>query len=373
MMKRFLPFVIIAGILALAVSAAAQDSVVEEIVVRVNNSIITRSDVERARQQLQAELQQSGQTSQLQDHEKDLVRDLIDQQLLIQKSKDLGISADTDLIKRLDEIRKSMNLDSMEALEKVAAQQGVSYEDFKQNLRNNILTQATIGREVGSKLRITQEEERAYYQSHQKDLEHPEQVRISEILISTEQPSSASNNAPAVPDSAAQEAAAKKKAEQALQALKSGTSFEDAARKFSDGPTADQGGDLGYFRRGMLDKALEDKTFDQMKPGEMSDVIATRQGFVILKVVKHEQPGVPSFQEVENKIQEALYLQKLQPALREYLTKLREQAYIDIKPGYVDTGASANQTEPIMASASATPSSEQQSSEKKKSKKFLIF
>jgi peptidyl-prolyl cis-trans isomerase SurA len=371
MMKRFPLPVIIAVIIALSTFAAAQDSVVEEIVVRVNNSIITRSDLQRARQQLQTEMQQSGQLSDSQGQDKNLVRDLIDQQLLIQKAKDLDINADTDLIKRLDEIRKSLNLDSMEALEKVATQQGVSYEDFKQNLKNSILTQSTIGREVGSKIRITQEEEHTYYDGHKKDLERPEQVRISEILISTEQPSSASSGTPAVPDPAS-EAAAKKKAEQALQALKSGTAFDEVARKFSDGPTADQGGDLGFFRRGMLDKSLEDKTFDQMKPGDLSDVIETRQGFVILKVAEHQQAGIPPFPDVENKIQEALYMQKLQPALREYLTKLREEAYIDIKPGYVDTGASPNQTEPIMASASNSSSSEQQEPEKKK-KKFLIF
>src|SRR5437016_13992405 len=84
-----------------------------------------------------------------------------------------------------------------------------------------------------------------------------------------------------------------------------------------------------------------------MKPGEVSDVIRTKQGFVILKVTEHAQAGVPPLKDVAPKVQEALYMQKLQPALREYLSKLREDAFIDVKGGYVDTGASAKQTKPV--------------------------
>ena len=106
-----------------------------------------------------------------------------------------------------------------------------------------------------------------------------------------------------------------------------------------------------------------------MKPGDVTDVIRTRQGFVILKVTEHTPPGVPPMKSVQGNIQEALYYQRLQPALRDYLTKLREDAYIDIKPGYVDSGASPNQTKPIMTTAEAAGAKEKL----KKKKKFLIF
>src|SRR6202035_5077344 len=118
------------------------------------------------------------------------------------------------------------------------------------------------------------------------------------------------------------------------------------AKKNSDGPTAAQGGDLGYFKRGTLAKELEDQTF-AMKPGEVSEVTRTKQGFVVLKVTEHQKAGVPPLSDIESKVQDAIYMQKLQPALRAYLQKLREDAYIDIKPGYVDTGASPNQTKPV--------------------------
>ena len=131
-----------------------------------------------------------------------------------------------------------------------------------------------------------------------------------------------------------------------LEQIRKGASFADIAKKYSDGPTAAQGGDLGLFKRGALAKELEDKTF-AMKAGDISDVIRTKQGYVILKVNQHQAAGIPDMKDVLPRLQDALYYQKLQPALRAYLTKLREEAYIDIKAGFIDTGASPNQTKPV--------------------------
>ncbi len=150
----------------LMAAALCADTIVEEIIARINSAIITRSDLQRSREQTVAEMRERGgapSAAEAAQREKDVLRDLIDQQLLVQKAADLGITGDTELIKQLDGIRKSMNLDSMEALEKAAQQQGVSYEDFKQNMRNQILTQAVIGREVGSRIQILPEEIKKYY------------------------------------------------------------------------------------------------------------------------------------------------------------------------------------------------------------------
>jgi peptidyl-prolyl cis-trans isomerase SurA len=175
-------------------------------------------------------------------------------------------------------------------------------------------------------------------------------------------------NAPPPPEDPAKVTAAEEKAKQLLAAIKAGTKFEDVAKKSSDGPTADQGGELGQFKRGTLAKELEDLTFG-MKPGSVSDVIRTKQGFVILKVNEHTQAGIAPLKQVENRIQEAIYYEKLQPALRTYLTKLREEAYIDLKPGYADSGASPNQTKPIFTTAADT----NQGKKLKKKKKMGIL
>jgi peptidyl-prolyl cis-trans isomerase SurA len=367
-MRKRLCLFVIACVAAIPVALRA-DSVVEEIIARVNNQIITRSEYLREKEQLKQEVQQqdTGNADKAYaEREKDVLRGLIDQDLLLDKGKDLGITADTDLIKRLDEIRKQMNLESMEDLEKAAQAQGVSFEDFKQNLRNSIITQKVIGQEVGSHVQVTKEEEQQFYDQHKDELQQPETVRLSEILVSTQKAPPTDKNAPADPDPQ-QLVAAEAKAKDLLDQIQKGAKFEDVAKKSSDGPTAAQGGDLGEFKRGVLSKELEDKTF-AMKPGEVSDVIRTKQGFVILKVTEHSQAGVPALKEVEPKVQEALYMQKLQPALRDYLTKLREEAFIDIKPGYVDTGASAKQTKPV-----ETTVKEASAKKLKKKKKFGLF
>jgi peptidyl-prolyl cis-trans isomerase SurA len=368
-MKRIL----LASCVVLFASAGlAADSVVEEIIARVNNQIITLSEFNRSKEQLKQEAQQQDPASAskvVAEKQKDILRDLVDQQLLLDRGKDLGITADTELIKRLDDMRKQMNLENMEDLEKAAQAQGVSYEDFKQNMRNQIITQQVIGREVGQHLSITKEEEQAFYDQHKSEMEQPEQVKLSEILVAPAKPAgqAADAKAPVTADDPQAIAAAQAKAEELLAEIKKGAAFDEVAKKSSEGPTAQQGGDLGYFKRGMLAKELEDKLF-AMKAGEMTDAIRTKQGFVILKVTDHQQAGVPTMKEVEPRLMDAIYMEKLQPALRAYLTKLREDAYIYYKPGYVDTGASANQTNPV-----ETTTKEASAKKFKKKKKLGII
>jgi peptidyl-prolyl cis-trans isomerase SurA len=350
---------------AVAASLLRADTVVEEIIARVNNQIITRSEYLRSEDQLRQELQQhdpSNAEKVFSDRDKDVLRDLIDQQLLLEKGKDLGISADTEVIKRLDQMRKDMHLDTMEDVEKAAQAQGVSFEDFKNNLRNQIITQQVIGKEVGSHLSVSKEDEQQYYDKHKPEMERPEEVRLSEILISTDKKGASDTR-----DTAQIVTDAKAKADDVLKQLHDGLSFDDLAKKESEGPSAQQGGDLGLFRRGALAKELEDQIFP-LKEGDITGVIQTKQGFIILKVTEHHEAGLPSLADVEPRVQEALYVEKLQPALRAYLLKLREDAFIDIKPGYVDTGASPNETKPI-ETASKDPNAKQL----KKKKKMGLF
>ena len=325
----------------------AAETVVEQIVARVNNQIITSSEFRRSQEELRKEATQQDPVNAekiVADRDKDVLRDLIDQQLLLQRGKDLGITADTELIKKLDQMRKDMNLDSMEELEKAAQAQGVSFEEFKQNMRNQIITQQVISKEVGSRLAIDKAEEQKFYDAHKSELDQPEQVRLSEILVSTDKKPGDNRDDNQILQEAQTKAAG------LLDQIKNGAKFDDVAKKDSDGPSAAQGGDLGYFKRGTLAKELEDKVF-AMKAGDVSDVTRTKQGFIILKVAEHHEAGVPPLSQIEPRIQDAVYMQKLQPALRDYLTKLREDAFIDIRSGYVDTGASPNETKPIETTA----------------------
>src|SRR5271165_6197501 len=259
-MKKFFPL-LFAILLGVPFLVAQDDPVVEEIIARINNNIITHADLKRAREQLLVDMHQQEPNATLvdqKDREKDLLRDLIDQQLLLQKGAELGINADTDVVKRLDELRKQMHADSMEELEKAAQAQGVSFEEFKENMKNGIITQRVIGQEVGSHISVTQQEIQQAYDQHKAEMERPEQVRLSEILISTQTtaPVKTEKGKEVLPETPSPETVAKAqaKADQVYALLQKGGKFDDLAKKYSDSPTSAAGGDLEYFKRGTLSK-----------------------------------------------------------------------------------------------------------------------
>ncbi len=323
-------------------------TVVEDIIARVNDQIITQSDYERAMNELNQEGQQHGETmQQMSTERRDLLRNLIDQQLWLSKGKELGITGETELIKRLDEIRKQYNLSSMDDLEKAAKEQGVSFEDFKANIRNQIITQAVMRQEVGEHIEMTPGEVQRYYEEHKQDYVQPESVRLSEILVSTGAPGTAD---------AAKLAAAKAKADDIESRLHSGGDFAQLARSLSDGTTAAEGGDLGTYKRGQLGKVLEDKTFD-LNTGQYTDPILTREGYIILKVVQHAPGGPQPFKDVEQDVEEAYYMSQMQPAIRDYLNKMRDEAFIQIKQGYTDTGATPGELHSSISFSAYVPPS----------------
>ena len=372
-----------ASVLLLAAIAVRADDIVDEIIARVNDQIVTRSDMEKAKATQLEELKQrfpSDWQSHVTKAQADTLRDLIDQQLLLERGKELGITGETELVKRLNQMRQQMGLASIDDLEAEAKKQGVSYEDFKEQIRISVVTQQVVGQEVGGKLHISNEDIQDWYNKHQKELEGPEEVNLSEIMVST-QPAKQeveSKDKPAaeqgknLPEDPAKVAEAEAKANQLLDQLKKGSKFDDLAKKSSDGPTAAQGGTLGTFKRGELAKDLEEKTFS-LKAGENTGVIRTRQGFIILKVTAHRPAGIPPLKDISDRIREAIYSERLEPAARAYLTKLREQAFIDIKSGYTDTGASPNQNnKPTIVAANGEGGGSHPGKAKKK-KKFLVF
>ena len=339
-----------------AALAPVNGKVVEDIVARVNDQIITQSDYDRAAEQLDQESkQQAIPPRELQQKQADLLRDQIDQQLLLSKGKELGITGETELIKRLDEIRKQNHLDSLEDLEKAAQQQGVSYEDFKANIRNSIITQQVVRDEVGRHISMSPGDVQKYFKQHESEFAQPESVTLNEILIPTPAPAGGEGA------DTAQVAAAQAQAEAIEAKLAAGAKFEDLAKPAPTDPTAPKSVTLGEYRRGMLAKEIEDKAF-ALNAGQHTQPIRTKQGFIILQATQHQLGGDASLKQMEPQVEEALFLERMQPALRVYLTKLREEAYIELKPGAVDTGASGNEMR--LTYSAYTPPAE------KKKKKF---
>jgi peptidyl-prolyl cis-trans isomerase SurA len=335
---------------------------VEEIIARVNNEIITRSEYEKARQTSVEDAKQECQNrctpeqlqTDIEDRQKNTLRDLIDQSLLVQRGKDMGVTVEADLIKQLDQIRIQNKLDTMEALEKAVTSEGMNWEDFKNNIRNKLLTQRVISSEVGSHITVPDDEIAKYYEAHKTEFVGPEQVALREIVVSTQ-----GKKPEELPD-------LKKKAETALKRVQDGENFGEIAKRLSDGSTKNDGGYLGVYKRGELSKELEDKVF-AMKKNDLTEVLETKQGYLVLQVLEHYDEGVQSLAKVKDRIMDKLYSERMEPAMREYLKTLREESYVIIKPGFQDiAGVSSSEIQEV----SATP---EVSKSKKGHKKFLLF
>lgn len=363
-LARWLIFALIFPGFSLSARAQTKGTVLEEIVARVNNEIITREDLEHARQALESEARDScaGCSEDkirglVAEKDKDLLRDLIDQSLLAQRAKDDGLNVDTELVKRLDAIRQQNKLASMEALEAEVTKSGQDYEDFKSQLKDQLLTQELIRKEVGSKIIVSHEEVVKYYNDHKAEFVRPATVVLREVFVSTEGKPEA--DIPAL----------KKKAETIRdRVLNNGEDFGEMAKHYSDSSTAQQSGELGTFQRSQLDPKIADKVF-ALNRNEMTDVFETKTGFEILQVQERYEAGDQPLDKVEPEISNKLYEAAMEPAMRGYLKTLREDSYVQIKPGYTDTAAV--KAEPIEEVAAAPEKDDSKTS--KSNKRLGIF
>jgi len=323
----------------MVVPGAFAQKVLEEVVARVGNDIILKSEFEGERKTLRDELSQRGlQGAQLeqafQEQQKDIMRNLIDASLLMQRAKELGISADLEVVKQEERMRVEHNrtnpapkdqINSIEDLEKAISQQ-MNLEDFKQRLKSRYLTNQVLNREVYSRVVVTTEELKNYYEAHKKDFERPAGVHIREISVNTQGLGPTETQAQ------------RKKIDDALEAIKKGADFGETAQKVSESDTAQSGGDLGFFEKDQLAKDFE-TAIEKLDKGQTTDVLKTNAGFMILKVDDRHPGGVLPFESAQNDVYNKLFEEKASPRVRDYLNKLRSDGFVELKEGYVDTGA----------------------------------
>jgi peptidyl-prolyl cis-trans isomerase SurA len=321
---------ILASAILLATIAAPQvraAHVVERISARVHSEIITQRQYDREKAKLHDELAQqfSGPdlNTKLSDESKNLLRNLIDESLMVQKAKDEDVNVETDVVKRLDQMRKQDNLATLDDLQKDAEQQGINWEDFKEQIRRQLMMQETISRDIGSRIVITRQEEQQFFTAHKDDFKSKGMVHLAEILISSEKykPEEAENRAKA-----------------AEAELKGGARFTEVVKKYSDAPNVDQGGDMSLMPTASIAPGIA-AAISKLEINDYTEPIRIRTGYMILKLMERFSPGIPKFEEVESRVQETLYSQRMEPKMREYLTQLRKDSYIFLAPGYIDTGA----------------------------------
>jgi len=322
---------LLAALLPTSMRAQAKPLADADIVARVNNDVVTLSDYQKAEQQLRDEAAHDCQgcpqdqiDAQFKEQQKDLLRGMIDQSLFVQRAKDMGISVESDLAKRLDEVRKQNGLATLDDLQKGVEASGLAWEAYKTTIRDGLLQKEVVQREVGSHVDISSDEVKQYYEAHPQEFTLPERVTLSEISVSTEGKN---------PE---EFAAVRAKVEGLRTSVLNGDDFNRVAQLYSQGSTAKDGGNLGTYKRGELSPQIEAIVF-QMSKGQITDVIQTRTGFEFLLVDDHFQAGLQPFDKVEADIFNTVRAQKVQPLLRDYLAELREQSNIIVKPGYNDS------------------------------------
>ena len=315
----------------------ADTLVIEQIVAKVNGEIITRTELERSKRLMEEEVKrlsakQPEIVKQAAEKEKDFLRERIDQMLLVQKAKEMTVNVDTEVSKYLADLQRKLKISDPEKFQAAVREEtGQSFEDYKSELKNSILTRRVIGQEVGSRINIPKADVRKYYDDHKTEFQREERAFLREIFITTDG------------KDAAQQAAAEKKAKDLTARAKKGEKFPELARDNSDAPTAEQYGELAPFKKGEMAKDIEDLVWDKER-NFVTDPIKRPNGWLILKVDEHHKAGMAEFEEVEQEIAGFMQNEKMQPELRKYLTKLREDAFLEIREGWIDTAAAPNKS-----------------------------
>ncbi len=321
--------VILGCILMLSGFAAQADQprILDEIVAKVNNEIITLTDLNKSLKQLRVALEQEIQDAQAREKQFErqkvlLLKNLIQNKVMMQKAEELGVTADIDLevSAYLEEMRKEAGIPSLDVLEEYFRGRGSSLSEYRQMVKEQLVTRSLVQQFVYSKITLLTPEVEAYYEEHKNDFTLPANVELSEILLLTE---------------GKDKGAVRQKAEQVLTRLENGESFEDLAREFSDGPTAARGGKIGSFNEGSMNEELEKVVFE-IEIGSYSGIIETDYGFQIVKVEARNDASYKSMDEVRPQITDALYQKKAQPGLKEFIENLLSESYIYVAPKYAE-------------------------------------
>jgi peptidyl-prolyl cis-trans isomerase SurA len=313
----------LAGLAAIFVSVVAQAAVGDRIVAVVNDEVITLSELNNAFEPYQARFEASYQGP---DREKArtetrqlLLNRMIDGLLMEQESRKTGIAIRNDELEdAITDIRKQRNL-SPEELNKALEKDGITPDAFRKDVRNQLIRMKLIRRDIKSRVAVTDEEIGEYYRKHREDYEGKEAVRIKQILIPL----------PKEEDPAAKEKL-RAEAETIQKKLVNGESFDQLSARYSRGPEAASGGDIGYIEKGMIHSEVEEAAFS-LPVHQISGVIESSVGFHIIQVIDRRGAGLKAIGSVREEIREKIDREKLEKKYGEWIAELRKKSHIEIK------------------------------------------
>ena len=306
--------------------AEGEPLVLDEIVAKVNDEIITLTDLQESLNRLKMDVDQNikdvtKREDEFQKMKKSLLGTMITNKIIVQKAEELGVSdeIDEDVDMYIENVRKESGVPSLDVIDEYFKQRGSSLVQYRRSIREQMVIRSMINQFVYSKITLLTPEVEAYYEEHKEDFTEKGKVKLAEIVLLTE---------------GKDKAAVRKQAETILEQLKN-SPFEELAKQYSDGPTADQGGVIGEFQEGSVNEVLSNIVFS-IDVGSYSHIIESSFGYQIVKVLERTPPVLKTLKEVRPKISEAMYSLKAGPELEEYTLKLITESYIQINPKYTE-------------------------------------
>ncbi|MGA1843949.1 MAG: peptidylprolyl isomerase [bacterium] len=296
-----------------------------DIIARVNSSVITRINVDEEQGKLLQQLQGRVPPEQLDQIGpqvwKQALENIINFKLLVEESERENIAADAqDVAAHLSQI--SGRFATPEKFQEQLAAMGLSEETLRSQIEESLRINALLEQHTESASVIDDQAVQEFYRDNSESFQTPERIKASHILIAVDP-----NDGPEAREQKRQQLA------NLAEELKKGADFSQLAREHSDCPSKSRGGDLGFFERGRMVKPFEDAAF-QLKVGEVSGIVETDFGYHLIKLTKREESSQQPLKEVRGKIETLLKQQKRNQAITDYLTTLRNKANIVYAEGF---------------------------------------
>lgn len=299
--------------------------VLDEIVAKVNDEIITLTDLQESLTRLEMDIEQnvkdpSKRDAAFEDMKESLLGTMITNRIVVQKAEELGISddIDQDVDMYIENVRQESGAPSLDIIDEYFRQRGSSLAQYRRSIREQMIIRSMISQFVYSKITLLTPEIESYYEEHKDEFTEEGKVKLAEIVLLTE---------------GKDKAAVRERAEEILAQVDS-ENFADMAREYSEGPTADQGGEIGEFKQSSINKTLREEVFS-IEVGSHTGIIEADFGFQIVKVLDRTPTRVKPLQEVRGEISEALYEKKAGPEVEKYTNQLISESYIYVNPDYI--------------------------------------
>ena len=313
------PIMALALASVVSLSVAGEKNLSKDKAAVVNGTVITQADLEREMDGARQRASRMGKplgASQLPEIKKEAIERLIERELLYQESKKKGTKVDEAALKEQIEAMKK-RFPSEAEFKNALSKMNLSEADVKSEFARGMAIQKLIDKEFVQKTTVSDKDKKAYYDSNPDLFKQPEQVQASHILVKVDPKGDAS-----------EKAEARKKIEEVKKKLKKGEDFAALAKEYSQCPSSANGGDLGFFKQGQMVKPFEDAAF-ALKPGKVSDIVETRFGYHMIKVVDKKPASTIPYEEVKDRLGEYLKQDKVKKEVSLYLEKVKQKAKIE--------------------------------------------